>query len=156
MADNNNGFLKGFLFGGAIGAIIALLYAPRSGKETREELKRRSQEFLDDADTHFGNVREQAEHIIENAKKEAEKLRDEAERKIMEAKLKAQELVDTGKSTITYITEDTVGKAHELADKGKGKIKKSTDRVKKAVSEGVKAYKEEVGETDTKNNKKKA
>lgn len=32
-------FLLGFLAGGAIGAIVALLYAPKSGKEMREDLR---------------------------------------------------------------------------------------------------------------------
>ncbi|MCB0292558.1 MAG: YtxH domain-containing protein, partial [Calditrichaeota bacterium] len=39
MSDNRGlDFLKGFLVGGAMGAIIALLYAPKSGRETREDL----------------------------------------------------------------------------------------------------------------------
>ena len=38
MSDGGSGdFFKGFLIGGMIGAVVALLYAPQSGKETREE-----------------------------------------------------------------------------------------------------------------------
>ncbi|MCB0301708.1 MAG: YtxH domain-containing protein, partial [Calditrichaeota bacterium] len=29
-------FIKGLLIGGAVGAVAALLYAPKSGRETRE------------------------------------------------------------------------------------------------------------------------
>ncbi|TFH01737.1 MAG: YtxH domain-containing protein [Calditrichales bacterium] len=38
MADNGGGFFKGFLFGGIIGAAVGILLAPKSGRETREEL----------------------------------------------------------------------------------------------------------------------
>lgn len=154
MADNGSDFFKGFLFGGTIGAIVALLYAPKAGKETREDLKRRSQELLDEAGTAVGNVREHADHIIAEARKEAEKLRDEAERKIAEAKMKAHELLETSKSTITHVADEAVGKAHAVADKGKEKFQKETGRVKDAVAKGVQAYKDEVTETNAKEKKK--
>lgn len=38
-------FLKGLLAGAAIGGIIALLYAPKSGKETRDDLKRKFEDL---------------------------------------------------------------------------------------------------------------
>ena len=154
MADNGSDFFKGFLFGGTIGAIIALLYAPKSGKETREDIRRRSAELLDEAEGVVGTVRERADHIIADARKEAEKLRDEAERKIAEAKLKAQELIDAGKSTVSTVADEAVGKAQEIAGKGKEKIQKETSRVKQAVAKGVEAYKDEVEETNAKTRKK--
>jgi len=51
-------FIAGFLIGGVIGAGVALLFAPASGKETREYLK-----------TQVG-------HAIEGGKDEFAKLRD--------------------------------------------------------------------------------
>ncbi len=53
MAQENNfgkGLMLGFLAGGAIGAAFALLYAPKSGKELREEIKSKSDVYLDDAE----------------------------------------------------------------------------------------------------------
>jgi gas vesicle protein len=61
MSDNNEstrvgGYLAAFAIGALIGTGVALLYAPRSGKETREllakkgrELKGKAAEALDDA-----------------------------------------------------------------------------------------------------------
>jgi len=40
-----NSFLTGLLTGAAIGGIIALLYAPKSGKETREQIGRKFEEL---------------------------------------------------------------------------------------------------------------
>ena len=61
MSDNNEssrvgGYLAAFAIGALVGTGIALLYAPRSGKETREllakkgrELKGKASDALDDA-----------------------------------------------------------------------------------------------------------
>jgi gas vesicle protein len=37
-----------FLLGAAAGAVIALLYAPSSGDETREQISKKSQDLLDE------------------------------------------------------------------------------------------------------------
>lgn len=34
-------FLRGLLLGGLVGAVAALLYAPKSGKEMRRDIKRK-------------------------------------------------------------------------------------------------------------------
>ena len=61
MSDNNEstrvaGYLAAFAIGALVGTGVALLYAPRSGKETREllakkgrELKGKASDALDDA-----------------------------------------------------------------------------------------------------------
>jgi gas vesicle protein len=41
-----NDFVKGLLVGGLISAVLAILYAPRSGKETREEITDSAEELL--------------------------------------------------------------------------------------------------------------
>jgi gas vesicle protein len=45
---SDGSFLTGLLAGAAIGGIIALLYAPKSGKETREQLKKKFSELEKD------------------------------------------------------------------------------------------------------------
>jgi gas vesicle protein len=40
-----NSFISGLLAGAAIGGIIALLYAPQSGKETREQIKQKFEDL---------------------------------------------------------------------------------------------------------------
>ena len=49
-SNNAKGFLFGFLAGGAVGAIVALLTTPKSGKEFRGEIKQKSGEYFDEAD----------------------------------------------------------------------------------------------------------
>jgi gas vesicle protein len=41
--------VKGFIIGGLIGAVLGILYAPKSGKETREEICNSAEELLEKA-----------------------------------------------------------------------------------------------------------
>ena len=50
-------FISGLLAGAAVGGIIALLYAPQSGKETREKVKQKFNDLekeIDDLKTKAG------------------------------------------------------------------------------------------------------
>ena len=49
-------FITGLLAGVAIGGVVALLYAPKSGKETREQLKQK----LEDLEKEFENLKGKA------------------------------------------------------------------------------------------------
>jgi gas vesicle protein len=49
-------FITGLLAGAAIGGAIALLYAPQSGKETREQLKLKLAELEKEFETLKGNA----------------------------------------------------------------------------------------------------
>lgn len=42
------GLMIGFLAGGIVGGLIALLYAPKSGRELRNDIRIKKDEFLDD------------------------------------------------------------------------------------------------------------
>lgn len=56
-------FVKGLLVGGAIGGTAALLLAPRSGKETRDNI----QQEIDDTIQMFLNVKDSSEAVVFNA-----------------------------------------------------------------------------------------
>jgi gas vesicle protein len=71
MSENNGnnispigGYLTAVTIGALVGAGIALLYAPCSGKETRKLLKRRAGQLKDKA----GDVLEGAKETIQHAK----------------------------------------------------------------------------------------
>lgn len=62
MSDRIEGFIKGILIGGLIGAAIGILYAPKSGKETREDICRKSEELMTKA-------KEEYEQVLDKSKK---------------------------------------------------------------------------------------
>ncbi|MDO8550212.1 MAG: YtxH domain-containing protein, partial [Ignavibacteria bacterium] len=77
MASENNqgkGLLIGLLIGGAIGALAGLLFAPKSGRELRQDIKNKSDEYLDDAERYITDARTKAKDLINEGKKRSEKL----------------------------------------------------------------------------------
>jgi gas vesicle protein len=66
MSDNGDSaisFFAGFLFGGIIGAGIALLLAPQPGEETREQLKARGIELRSRAEEAAALAEERAARV---------------------------------------------------------------------------------------------
>ncbi|NHJ85994.1 MAG: YtxH domain-containing protein [Asgard group archaeon] len=62
MSIESKDFLAGFLMGAAIGAVVGIAYAPKSGRETRALLKEKAEEVAEKA-------RETAEKAMEAAEK---------------------------------------------------------------------------------------
>lgn len=46
MSENNRDLLAGIFIGALIGVTLGLLFAPKSGKETREDIARNADELL--------------------------------------------------------------------------------------------------------------
>jgi gas vesicle protein len=69
MSEDNGGSKVGiFLAGLGIGAVVALLLAPRSGKETRDFIVHKAEEGRDFVVTKTEEIRQQAEDAVEKGK----------------------------------------------------------------------------------------
>ena len=68
MADNNGSGLVWFLAGLGIGAAAGILYAPRSGAETRDALRAQAEEGSAKARQHAQRVRETAGDWIDRGR----------------------------------------------------------------------------------------
>ncbi len=66
--SNKSDFLFGIVIGSAIGATVALLYAPRSGEETRDDLRRRGDELKETANGKVKDAVQRAEALTEQIK----------------------------------------------------------------------------------------
>lgn len=62
------GYLGWFLFGAAVGAVVALLTAPRPGRETRELLTERGQEMARRAQEWAGHAQQQAGEWLDRSR----------------------------------------------------------------------------------------
>jgi len=126
MSDNNSGseFFKGFLFGGIAGAVIALLYAPKSGKEVREDIRKISADLTDDAQVTLKSAQQKAETLFEETKKQLEELRKEAESALGDVKMKAADGVGKGKTTV----KNEKRRLSDAIDAGVGAYKKEKTR----------------------------
>lgn len=77
-----------FLLGAAAGAVLALLYAPATGEETREKISKKSQDLLDELNAKIDEGKE----IVDDLKKRAVLVKNrvsEAFREELEAEVKA-------------------------------------------------------------------
>jgi gas vesicle protein len=129
--NSGKGLLIGFLAGGVIGAIIALLYAPKSGRELRNDIRAKSDEYYDDVEKYFAEARDKAKDLINDGKKKSEKL-------ISDAKVKSEELLKDAER----IFNDARSKAEGYVAKGKETLDQETAKMKTAIKAGVDAYKE--------------
>jgi len=77
MSENNGGSNLGFFLAGlGIGAILALLLAPKSGKETRDYITQKAEEGKDYVKTKTEELRRQAEDAVEKGKDMVSKQKD--------------------------------------------------------------------------------
>lgn len=79
MAENGGSKFGYFLAGMGLGAIVALLFAPRSGEETREYLRERAEEGLDTVKRRARDLRERAGEYAEKGKEFAAQQRESVE-----------------------------------------------------------------------------
>src|SRR5260370_31296498 len=68
MADNAGSKVTYFLVGLGVGALVGVLFAPKSGEETRELLTQKADEGRDYAQRKARELRERADELIERGK----------------------------------------------------------------------------------------
>jgi gas vesicle protein len=100
--------------GGAIGAVIALLFAPKSGKELREDIADASRKG------------------IEKSKEAAAQLQE-----------RAGEYYETGREKASELYQTAQGKAGELSEKARAAAARTTNPFSAAVEAGKEAYTQE-------------
>ena len=79
--SNASGVILAFLMGGLTGAALAILFAPRSGKETRDLLGDRLREGADRTRELRERATVKTREIVDDASEYVEKQRDTLERK---------------------------------------------------------------------------
>lgn len=125
MSDRGGCFVKGLVIGGLFGAVLGILYAPKSGKETREDIARKTEDLLVKAREEYDQALEKSKRAYEAALKRLKEVEVSVKEKAEEVENKVEELTERGKET--------------LLD-GKG-------RLKRAIDAGVEAFKEEKEKT---------
>jgi gas vesicle protein len=95
MSNGAGKFWGGLIVGTAIGAAAGILFAPKSGKETRQALKKSTQDLPKLAEQLGSNVQYQADRITE-----------QAQRAIDDALVSLQEAIATGKEASRKLQEE--------------------------------------------------
>lgn len=100
MARGAGKFLGGLLIGTAIGAAVGILFAPRSGRETRQAIKNSAKDLP-----------KFAEDVGSTVQYQADRLTEQAQRTLDEAFIRLQEAISAGQEASRRLQD-------ELANKG--------------------------------------
>ena len=76
MADNVGSKVSYFLVGLGVGALMGVLFAPKSGEDTREYLAKRADDGREFAQKKARELRERADDLIERGKDVASRKRE--------------------------------------------------------------------------------
>jgi gas vesicle protein len=122
MLERNNNLLKGLLAGGLIGMALGILFAPKSGKETREKIARKADELLVKAKEEYGKTFEKGKTSCDASVNNSESPETSAKGDAAEVESKVSEI------------------AHQSTEAVKG----NKNRLKMAIEAGLQAYREEI------------
>jgi len=119
---DEGGGLGAFVLGALVGAGIALLFAPKSGAETQEDLK-----------------------------DQARRLRDAAEERVREAQRQLEERLDDVRDGVSSRFDDVkeaVSAGRSAASHARNDLERKLERSKSAYRAGVKAARDTIAEED--------
>jgi gas vesicle protein len=118
-----------FLAGLGIGALVGVLYAPKSGKETRDDIVAGALDARERANQLYNQGVEQAGQYVEQGKQVAGQYVDQTKQTAAAYVDKGKEYYDKGRTQWT-----------EYVEKGKDLIQTQADAAKAAVEAGKDAY----------------
>lgn len=121
MSERNNDLLKGLFVGGLIGVALGILFAPKSGKEMREDITRKADELLVKAKEEYGKVLEKSKTAYDASVNNLE------------------DLEALAKEKAAQVESMVIESAHQ----GIEAIKGNKNRLKMAIDAGLEAYREE-------------
>jgi gas vesicle protein len=132
MADENRSYgLAWFLAGLGVGALVGILYAPKSGKETREDIAKSAREGTEYL---RAKTREAAENVSALVDKSKEQI---------------SAMVDKGKEQVSEYVDRGRAQWEEFVERGKNLVADQSNRVSAAVEAGRQAYKTAASEPET-------
>ena len=138
MSDNNDefgAFLVGFIVGGLSGAVVALLFAPQTGEETRALIKDKSIELRDKAQQTAEEAFASAEHAAAEARTRAEELakvaRQRADELAVEVRTRSAEAYSSAKERGQAIVKDVSERGKEVYEDVRERGKTAVESIRK-------------------------
>ena len=104
------------MIGGAIGALAGILFALKSGKELRSDIKGKVSEVVKDAEDIYADSSTKAKAIFEEAKHQVKELKKDADRHLSEARQKANEILASTGGRSACASTRKKGDAGEAAE----------------------------------------
>lgn len=138
MYERRSGSVFGaFLLGGMLGAILGLLFAPRTGEETREMLTARANDYWGQAGDVYSAGLDKVTEAVDTNVTTAEEKSEQLRTKIDEARARLQEQVaksaDMAKDKIVEVAPTV----KDVVDKAAAGAKTGVDMAADRASEGL-------------------
>ena len=115
-AQQIEGFVKGIILGGIIGAVLGILYAPQSGRKTREDINGKAEELLTKAKKEYEATLKKSGRAYDSAVKQLKQMESSAKEKVGEMEEKVDELTELGKEALHdtkgHLTKAVTAAAH--------------------------------------------
>jgi gas vesicle protein len=138
--DNKIHHLGWFLAGLGVGAVVGILYAPKSGRETRETLansaregteyvRTKAQQTAEQVGALVDKGKEQVGTFVDKSKETVSTLVDKSKDQVVEYVDRSREVVDRGRA-----------QWEEFVERGKTLVADQSTRVSAAVEAGRNAY----------------
>lgn len=127
----------GIIIGTVVGLVAGLLTAPKSGKETRQDIKNKAGELKGAAERKLKEAHKELGKLSEELKAKAKTLQGKAKEELDELSKKADELKDRVKAAITSIKSGD----DEGDDATIDQLMKDLSALKKKVAAKVKSEK---------------
>ena len=74
--------MKGLIIGGVAGLALGILYAPKSGKETRQQITDSTEELLNKARIQYEDARKKIAEIVDDKKESVLKTKDKLKKAV--------------------------------------------------------------------------
>jgi gas vesicle protein len=123
-------FVVGMLVGSAIGAAVALLYAPQPGDATRDMIKQKA-----------GEAKDKAGELASTAKEKAGTVAGTISSTVTEK-------VGTVRDSAKGVVDQVKSSAQDLVERGRTLVETKKDQVAAAVDAGKQAYQEKRSELE--------
>lgn len=137
MSEQSNGF-SWFLAGIGIGALVGVLYAPKSGRETREELLTGAREGTEYVKERSRQAADQVNQYVDRSKETVGQYVDRSKEAVNQYVDRSKEYVDKGRSQWS-----------EFVNQGRQFVNDQSGKVNAAVEAGKQAYQTAAGNTTT-------
>ncbi len=128
MANNGSGAFSWFLAGLGLGSLLGVLYAPRAGQETREELvssalgsgeyvRQRSRDVQQQAGQYVERGKSQLNQYVSRAGEQASQYAEAGKDQVGGVLARGREVVEVGKQKVNEVVGQSTGAVVEQKEK---------------------------------------
>lgn len=147
MRKNKGNLLLSVLAGAAVGAITAMLFTPKSGKDLRKDIKGEANKALDTAEDYVDVAKEKGSDMlgtVEEVGSDMKQNRQKAIHKMSNQVGRAMDRADDGlKEPAKYNLKQAADTGKQARERSKGIAESTVDKVKDKAVEAKEAFKKQ-------------